>query len=210
MHRTVCTVIRSRQNAFLLVVIIVLTPLICGRLLSMDEGTLKTSIPKCRLYWLFLFGVVKQFCRFWIWSETECKTPAEYGLQHNSTPCPPPPPPCLNNSLIHAAILRSRGQYRRSITFGNKLQYRCDGLQNVKGCIKDQDTPSSADPHCKAFKTKMSYTDKLMLRYTVILELSISYRCRCVSVYSIYSVLYFLYSRLYQGIKASCKKYSRY
>ena len=28
----------------------------------MDEGTLKTPIPKCRLYWSFLFGVVKQFC----------------------------------------------------------------------------------------------------------------------------------------------------
>jgi hypothetical protein len=24
----------------------------------MDEGTLKTPIPKCRLYWSFLFGVV--------------------------------------------------------------------------------------------------------------------------------------------------------
>jgi hypothetical protein len=31
---------------------------------SMDEGTLKTPIPQCRLYWSFLFGVVKQFCRF--------------------------------------------------------------------------------------------------------------------------------------------------
>ncbi len=36
----------------------------------MDEGTLETPIPKCRLYWSFLFGVVKQF-----WSETECKNP---------------------------------------------------------------------------------------------------------------------------------------
>jgi hypothetical protein len=24
----------------------------------MDEGTLKTPIPKCHLYWSFLFGVV--------------------------------------------------------------------------------------------------------------------------------------------------------
>jgi hypothetical protein len=29
----------------------------------------------------FLFGVVQQFCRFCIWSDTECKTPAENGLQ---------------------------------------------------------------------------------------------------------------------------------
>ncbi len=26
---------------------------------------------------VILFGVVKQFCRFWIWSETECKTPGQ-------------------------------------------------------------------------------------------------------------------------------------
>jgi hypothetical protein len=45
---------------------------------TMYEGTLKTSIPKCRLYWPFLFGVVRQFCRFWTWSETECKTPVKY------------------------------------------------------------------------------------------------------------------------------------
>ena len=30
--------------------------------------------------------MVEQFCRFWIWSETECKTPAEYGPQYISTP----------------------------------------------------------------------------------------------------------------------------
>ncbi len=33
---------------------------------------------------VILFGVVKQFGKFWIWSETECKIPTEYGLQHNS------------------------------------------------------------------------------------------------------------------------------
>ncbi len=57
----------------------------------MNEVTLKTPIPLCRLYWSFLFGVVKQFCRFWIWSETECKTPAEYGPQYISTPPTPTP-----------------------------------------------------------------------------------------------------------------------
>jgi hypothetical protein len=30
----------------------------------MDEGTLEIPIPQCRLYWSFLFGVVKQFCSF--------------------------------------------------------------------------------------------------------------------------------------------------
>jgi hypothetical protein len=42
---------------------------------------------------VILFGMVKQFCRFWIWSETECetRTHAECGLQHNSTPPTPHP-----------------------------------------------------------------------------------------------------------------------
>jgi hypothetical protein len=31
---------------------------------GMDEGTLKTPIPKCRLLLSLLFGVVKQFFRF--------------------------------------------------------------------------------------------------------------------------------------------------
>jgi hypothetical protein len=30
------------------------------------------------LYSQDLFGVVQQFCRFWIWSDTECKTTAEW------------------------------------------------------------------------------------------------------------------------------------
>jgi hypothetical protein len=31
---------------------------------GIDEGTLKTPTPNGRLYRSFLFGVVKQFCRF--------------------------------------------------------------------------------------------------------------------------------------------------
>jgi hypothetical protein len=34
------------------------------RVTVMDEGTVKTPIPKCRLYWSFCFWVVKQFCSF--------------------------------------------------------------------------------------------------------------------------------------------------
>ncbi len=50
-------------------------------------------------------GVVKKFCRFWIWSETEFKTPAEYGLQHNSTPSTPPPPPTKATHCLYTAHL---------------------------------------------------------------------------------------------------------
>ncbi len=34
--------------------------------ITINEWTLKTQIPLCRLYWSLLFGVVMQFCRFWI------------------------------------------------------------------------------------------------------------------------------------------------
>ena len=53
---------------------------------SMEEGTLKTPIPLMPSSLVILFGVVKQLCRFRIWSETECKTPAEYGPQYISSP----------------------------------------------------------------------------------------------------------------------------
>ncbi len=77
--------------------------------LHMDEGTIKTPIPKCRLYWSFLFGVGKQFCRLWIWSETEWKTPAEYGLQHNST-LPPPPSPQPHTVCIYVHLVWEGGR----------------------------------------------------------------------------------------------------
>ncbi len=57
----------------------------------MEEGTIKTPDPKCRLYWCFCLGWCSNFVGFE--SETECYTFAEYGLQHNSTPPPPLPQP---------------------------------------------------------------------------------------------------------------------
>lgn len=36
--------------------------------------------------------------------------------------------------------------------------------KDYTGCIKDQGTPSSTDPQCQAFKTKMGYSDKEMQR----------------------------------------------
>ncbi len=75
----------------------------------MDEGTLKTPIPECRLYWSFLFGVAKHFCRFWIWSETECKTPAEYGPKYISTPPSPPPPPHSHTLSVYNILYTGKG-----------------------------------------------------------------------------------------------------
>ncbi len=44
----------------------------------------------------FYWGWIGNFFGFWIWSDTERHTPAEYGLQHNSTlPNPPSVTHCL-------------------------------------------------------------------------------------------------------------------
>jgi hypothetical protein len=59
----------------------------------MDEGTMKTPILKCRLYWYFCLG----WCSNFVGSESGQKqsvklTPAEYGLtSYNTTQQPPPP-----------------------------------------------------------------------------------------------------------------------
>jgi hypothetical protein len=50
-----------------------------------DEGTKKTPIPEGRLHWFFCFVGFE--------SGQKRETPAEYGIQHNSTPPPPPPQP---------------------------------------------------------------------------------------------------------------------
>ncbi len=54
---------------------------------------------------VILFGVVAQFGRFWIWSETECKIPADYGLQHNSSP----PPPQTHTVCLYCTFSLGRG-----------------------------------------------------------------------------------------------------
>ncbi len=58
---------------------------------------------------------MKKFCRFWIWSETECKTPAEYGPQYTSTT----PPPTVTHSV---GILRPAMGARNQVGIG--LSYR--------------------------------------------------------------------------------------
>jgi hypothetical protein len=57
----------------------------------MDEGTLKTPIPKCRLSWSFLFGWCSNFVGPETGQKLSVKTSAEYGLKHISTPPIPHP-----------------------------------------------------------------------------------------------------------------------
>ncbi len=59
---------------------------------TMDEGTLKTSIPKCYLYWSFLFGVV--WCSNFVGSESGQKQSVKLlqNMIYNTTQHPPSPP----------------------------------------------------------------------------------------------------------------------
>ncbi len=59
----------------------------------MDEGTLKTPIPKYRYYWSFLFGVVKQF----LGSESGQKQSVKLlqNMVSNTTQHPPTATHCL-------------------------------------------------------------------------------------------------------------------
>ncbi len=71
----------------------------------MDEGTIKTPIPKCRLYWCFCLGRCSNF----VGSESGQKQSVkllEYGLQHN--PTPPPQPHFLYN--LYCAFTLGRGE----------------------------------------------------------------------------------------------------
>ncbi len=59
---------------------------------------------------VILFWAVKKLCRFQIWSETECKTPAEYGPQYISTP----PPPHSHTLSVYTVHWEGGGRGRRS------------------------------------------------------------------------------------------------
>ncbi len=80
---------------------------------SMDQISMNTPYSKCRLYWCliesvapsplrFLFGMVRQFCRFGIWSNTQCITPVDALHTTRSTPPPPPVTHCIR---IHTPVL---------------------------------------------------------------------------------------------------------
>jgi hypothetical protein len=77
----------------------------------------------------FLFRVGLAFCRFWIWSDTECKTPAEYGPQHNPDTTPLPLIHCIrtntgkggrgSDSETRGEGQKSTGEYRTQSWFEN-------------------------------------------------------------------------------------------
>ncbi len=75
-----------------------------------DEGTLKTPIPKCRP---FLFGVVKQF--FTVGSESGQKQSVKLlqNMVYNTTQNPPPPQP--HTVCIKCTFSLGRGEVREKV-----------------------------------------------------------------------------------------------
>jgi hypothetical protein len=51
----------------------------------------------------FLFGEVEQFCRFWIWLDSECLTPAEWSQKKLNTP-----PPNHTMSVLYCTVIWHR------------------------------------------------------------------------------------------------------
>jgi hypothetical protein len=70
-------------------------------LYSMDEGTTKTPIFKCRLYWYFCLGWYSNF----VGSESGQKQSAKFlhKMVYKKTQHPPPPPPSHTLSVYTEA-----------------------------------------------------------------------------------------------------------
>ncbi len=100
---------------------------------TMDQITIKTKISKCRLFLKIDFikgpdarcllficppGVVMQFCRFGIWSNTQCITPVD-ALHTTQSPSPPP---VLSPVLIHA-VTRTSEKVRRALVHKRGRKY---------------------------------------------------------------------------------------
>jgi hypothetical protein len=88
---------------------------------SHGRRNFKDTSPLVSSSLVILFGVVKQFCMFRIWSETECKIPTEYGPQYISTP--PPPSHTLSVYIVHWEVggggRRSQRRYSRGATLNS-------------------------------------------------------------------------------------------
>jgi hypothetical protein len=72
----------------------------------MDEGTLKTPIPKWRLYWCFCLGR----CRNFVGSESGQKQNVKllHNILYNTTQHPPPPLP--HTVCIYCKFPLGRGE----------------------------------------------------------------------------------------------------
>jgi hypothetical protein len=77
--------------------------------IAMDEGTIKTPIPKCRLYWCFCLEGGSNF----VGSESGQKQSVKLlqNMVYNTTQHPPPPPPQPHTVWIYnVRLLLGRGK----------------------------------------------------------------------------------------------------
>jgi hypothetical protein len=79
----------------------------------MDEGTIKTQIPKCRLYWCFCLG----WCSNFVGSEYGQKQSVKLlqNMVYNTTKHPPPPPPPPRHTLSVYTLGRGGGEVREKV-----------------------------------------------------------------------------------------------
>ncbi len=71
---------------------------------------------------VIFFGVMKQFCRFWIWPETECKTSAEYAWSTIQIDTPHPPQP--HTVCVYCTFSLGREGGQREGRGATVLKYR--------------------------------------------------------------------------------------
>jgi hypothetical protein len=84
-----------------------------------DEGTLKTPIPKCRIYWSFLFRVVNQF----LGSQSGQKQSVKLLLNMVYNTTQPPPPPHSHRLSVYTVHLVWEGGRSERREMGNSTQY---------------------------------------------------------------------------------------
>jgi hypothetical protein len=100
----------------------------------MDEGTLKTPIPLCRLYWCFCLG----WCSNFVGSESGQKQSVK--LLQNMIYNPPPPPYSHTLSVYIVRLLLEGGRGG-----GGPVREKVEGQQLTRGventnmtdCISD-------------------------------------------------------------------------
>ncbi len=93
-------------------------------LLLMDEGTLKTPIPYCRLYWSFLFGVMRQFCRFYKSGQTQSVKLLQNSVWSTAQFNTPTPPPQPHTVCIYCTFSLGGGE-------GGDVREKVEGQQNT-------------------------------------------------------------------------------
>jgi hypothetical protein len=95
-----------------------------GRAKGMDEGTIKTPIHKCCLYWCFSLG----WCSNFVGSESGQKQSVKLlqNMVYNTTQPPPPSPPATHCLYILCVYFGKGGR-------GGEVREKVEGQQFTRG-----------------------------------------------------------------------------